>query len=611
MSVIVLAGRRIDAPGAPARFPLDRVDAVRDRLRELFAHRGATHLVCSAACGADLVALEVARSLNLRTHIVLPVPPTRFRETSVVDRPGDWGATFDAALDYARGHGEVLVLGSREDDEAYAAVNEALFETSARLDSGHVDAVVVYEGRSRGEGDLTEHFAERALARGLDLRVVRSLAWELNEAYDRTCFVIMPFGRKAVGATEVDFDAVYHEVFEPAISAAALPEGGTLTPKRADHGFFSRIIDVEMFSLIEYARVALADVTGLNANVFYELGVRHHAQASGTVILRQAEVPLPFDISRIGAFPYDPQPSALNATRALVTQALNESLTSNRLDSPVRAALAAQRTGGEAFQTLLFEAQIALRERNPGRARDRYVQAVAVQPRNAQLRHELGLIYKELGQWDEAIHHFEQAVRLREDHADALRELGVALNKRYKPGRLTGESELRRALVFSPNDSDTWASLGGLLTRAGRFEEALKCYEKATHASRGNSYPLLNTIKLRAKVHGVFDVKDELFDLERAEQDLRAQVGARPVENAPWSYFDLAEVRLYLGDETEFLDLVRQGARACRASWLPATFRDRLNFLREGGVFESSVQQAQQTLERAISNLKKYEEEAL
>ena len=70
ISIVALAGRRIDAPGAaPPRFPVDNVEKVRSRLVEAFARLNVVHLVCSGACGADLVALEAAEQLGLRSHI--------------------------------------------------------------------------------------------------------------------------------------------------------------------------------------------------------------------------------------------------------------------------------------------------------------------------------------------------------------------------------------------------------------------------------------------------------------------------------------------------------------------------------------------------------------
>src|SRR6267378_3813558 len=93
--VVALAGRRIDLPGTqPPRFPLDNIGTVGRRFAEALDKVHAVALVCSAACGADLVALEQAERLGLRRRIVLPFRRERFRSTSVTDRPGDWGPLF-------------------------------------------------------------------------------------------------------------------------------------------------------------------------------------------------------------------------------------------------------------------------------------------------------------------------------------------------------------------------------------------------------------------------------------------------------------------------------------------------------------------------------------
>src|SRR3974377_636819 len=96
--------------------------------------------------------------------------------------------------------------------------------------------------------------------------------------YTRICFVIMPFGEKDVtddkGNTQkVNFDKIYENVFVPAVSQVKMPVGedGNLEPHRTDKDFFSGDISQEMFEYLEYSRFALTDITGLNANVFYEL----------------------------------------------------------------------------------------------------------------------------------------------------------------------------------------------------------------------------------------------------------------------------------------------------------------------------------------------------
>ena len=77
--VFALAGRRIDAAEAAVpRFPLRNAEAVSRRLRAVFEFHKPEALVCSAACGADLIALAEARPLLIRRRVILPFPRERF-----------------------------------------------------------------------------------------------------------------------------------------------------------------------------------------------------------------------------------------------------------------------------------------------------------------------------------------------------------------------------------------------------------------------------------------------------------------------------------------------------------------------------------------------------
>src|SRR5947209_12172894 len=111
--------------------------------------------------------------------------------------------------------------------------------------------------------------------------------------YTRICFVVMPFRQKSVGDHMVDFDDIYTRIFAPAVAAARLPAGeeGHLEVHRTDQDFFTGNISTEMFHYLEYSRIVLADISGLNANVFYELGHRHRARETGTMIVRQVNAP--------------------------------------------------------------------------------------------------------------------------------------------------------------------------------------------------------------------------------------------------------------------------------------------------------------------------------
>jgi hypothetical protein len=178
-AVVALAGRRIDAEGTdPPRFPLANVPLVRKRLAELLRAENAAAVVCSAACGADLVALEEAERLGQRCRIVLPFRLEQFRETSVVDRPGDWGPVFDRLISAAEAAGDLVVLDSSagNDDTAYAAANAAIVREAKHLaQSGaphRLVAVVVWEGAARAGTDASQGFRDLAARAGFEQRTV-------------------------------------------------------------------------------------------------------------------------------------------------------------------------------------------------------------------------------------------------------------------------------------------------------------------------------------------------------------------------------------------------------------------------------------------------------
>jgi len=84
-------------------------------------------LVCSAACGADLLALGAAEELGIRRCIVLLFPREQFRAISVVDRGDDWGVQFDVILDIIETQGEVIVLGyTPENETAFIETNHVI-----------------------------------------------------------------------------------------------------------------------------------------------------------------------------------------------------------------------------------------------------------------------------------------------------------------------------------------------------------------------------------------------------------------------------------------------------------------------------------------------------
>jgi hypothetical protein len=183
-SVVALAGRRIDRSGAqPPRFPLDRVQEVGRRVADALLNVRAVTLICSAACGADLVALEQAERLRLRRRIVLPFAKDRFRNTSVVDRPGDWGPIYDRQIEAAEAAGGLIVLnGAGDDDAAYGVANKVIIREAIALarsakggDEDRLIAMLVWEGDARPKGDATASFGTLATEAGFEVRSIPTL----------------------------------------------------------------------------------------------------------------------------------------------------------------------------------------------------------------------------------------------------------------------------------------------------------------------------------------------------------------------------------------------------------------------------------------------------
>jgi hypothetical protein len=113
------------------------------------------------------------------------------------------------------------------------------------------------------------------------------------------CFVLMPFGRKTIpSGTSVDFDAVYRDLIAPAARSAGME------PLRADDELAGGVIHKPMFERLILCDFAVADPTGANANVFYELGLRHGIRPATTVLLFAGTERMPFDVAPLRAMPY-------------------------------------------------------------------------------------------------------------------------------------------------------------------------------------------------------------------------------------------------------------------------------------------------------------------
>lgn len=104
------------------------------------------------------------------------------------------------------------------------------------------------------------------------------------------CFVIMPFGGWG--------DDYYGTIYIPAIEAAGMEA------HRADDLFRPSTIVNDIWAYTKKAKILLADLTGKNPNVFYELGLAH-ALAKPVILVAESMEEIPFDLRALRVITYD------------------------------------------------------------------------------------------------------------------------------------------------------------------------------------------------------------------------------------------------------------------------------------------------------------------
>jgi len=118
-----------------------------------------------------------------------------------------------------------------------------------------------------------------------------------------TCFVIIGYGRKTDPATgrTLDLDKTFEQLIQPACDEVGL------NAFRAIDANLTGSIDELMHRWIGQADYVIADLTTLNANVFYELGVRHALRSETTILIADRKLieRIPFDLSSFVVHAYD------------------------------------------------------------------------------------------------------------------------------------------------------------------------------------------------------------------------------------------------------------------------------------------------------------------
>jgi uncharacterized protein (TIGR02996 family) len=115
------------------------------------------------------------------------------------------------------------------------------------------------------------------------------------------CFVIMPYGGKDEKKRE-HYLGVYDTIIRAAAIKAGIPQDEI---KRSDIAANPGNIVGDIVRDLYEADIVIADLSEGNANVFWELGVRHVLFKAGTVTIINSEHSIPFDLTPYRMIQYD------------------------------------------------------------------------------------------------------------------------------------------------------------------------------------------------------------------------------------------------------------------------------------------------------------------
>ncbi len=420
------------------------------------------------------------------------------------------------------------------------------------------------------------------------------------------CFVAMPFGIKTDVAGPVSFDAVYHKIIQPAIEKAGLE------PLRADEEVTGGLIHKPMFERLILCKFAVADLTTANANVFYELGVRHAARPGSTVLVyAEGRGQLPFDVAPLRALPYrldaagspaDPEKAVADLGArldAMRTQASGnqagviDSPLSNTLDGYLFPDIARLRT--DVFRERVQYAQdIKQKLATARRSGLDAVRAVEQEIENLDATEsaavvDLFLSYRAVKGWQEMI---ALGARMPKPLAATIlvrEQLALALNRAGDDAR--AEEVLLDILATRGPSSETYGILGRIYkdrwerTRNANdpfrakalLEKAIETYRKGFEADWRDAYPGINTVTLMELREPPHPQREELLPVVRYAVTRRI-AGSRPDY---WDYATLVELAVLANDRENAADSLGKALVAMREKWEGETTARNLRLIAE------------------------------
>jgi hypothetical protein len=431
----------------------------------------------------------------------------------------------------------------------------------------------------------------------------------------------MPFGAKAdpTGGRDIDFDRIYESAIKPAI------EDADMEPIRADQEKTGGIIHETMFERLLLCDYAVADLTTANANVFYELGVRHTARPATTVTIFATHQPIPFDISFLRSLPYDmgknnsfsdPQANKLRKTLATKLEELRTLAAEGKpVDSPLFQLIGEWQPGEVArLKTDTFREQVQYNQDIKHRLSDVREKAKIKETRAdaqqllAEIREQLGdldvaesgtvidlmLTYRALSDWEGMIQVQKDMPKALAEQVLVQEQLGFALNRsaakdpamRAKALRVLEKVEKRQGPssetcgLIGRIHKDLWTdavSTGNDLEARGHLNNAIDAYMSGFMADQRDAYPGINAVTL-------LDIRGDTESLETKSALIpvvRFAVNRRLAGTTAdyWDHATMLELAVLENDQEAAANHLGNSLAAVRELWEPETTENNLQFI--------------------------------
>ncbi len=414
------------------------------------------------------------------------------------------------------------------------------------------------------------------------------------------CFVVMPFGEKTdASGMKINFDAIYEELIRPAI------EQVDLEPIRADEEKAGGMIHKPMFERLILCEYAVADMTTANANVFYELGVRHAVRPYKTVLIFNEKMQLPFDLNMLRALPYKLDNNGRLAARDRdfenLIMKLEQIKEGTYIDSPLFQLfdeLKPQTLSHE--KTDVFRDQVLYSQQKKEElkeARKKGKEAVK------QVEKELGeisdvesgiiidlfLSYRATKAWEEMIALVAKMPKPLAERTMVQEQLAFALNRNGQGDK--AEEVLLQVIEKSGPSSETYGLLGRVYKdrwdqaqKAGDFimaaallEQAIDTYVKGFEADWRDFYPGVNAVTLMELKEPPDPRQEKILPLVTYAVEQKIARGNPDY----WDYATLLELAVLSNNQMEAAKVLGKTLISIREPWEPQTTARNLRLICE------------------------------